>query len=52
MRHLLAILGAVLWFVLNGLLWYSRPSPMLWLLGSAVLGVVFFAAFLWYVTRD
>jgi hypothetical protein len=36
----------------NGLLWYVRPSPTLWLLGSAVLGIIFFSAFLWYLIRD
>jgi hypothetical protein len=34
------------------LLWYARPSPTTWLLGSAELGIVYFAAFLWYVTRN
>jgi hypothetical protein len=24
----------------------------MWLLGSAVLGIVFFSAFLWYLIRD
>jgi hypothetical protein len=51
-RDVLAIIVAAAWFALNGLLWYAKPSPTLWLLGSIVLGVVFFAAFLWYVTRD
>jgi hypothetical protein len=36
----------------NGLLWYARPSPIAWLLGSAVLGIVFFSAFLWYLIQD
>jgi hypothetical protein len=48
----LAVLGCVLWFILNGLLWYARPPPTTWLLGSAVLGIVFFAAFLWFLIRD
>jgi cyanate permease len=52
MRQLVAVLGCILWFALNGLLWYARPSPITWLLGSAVLGIVFFAAFFWYVTRN
>lgn len=52
LRNFFATLGAAAWFSLNGLLWYARPSPMLWLLGSALLGVIFFAAFLWHVTRD
>jgi uncharacterized membrane protein len=52
MKNLLAVLGCILWFVLNGLLWYARPSPTAWLLGSVLLGIAFFTAFLWYVTRD
>jgi hypothetical protein len=52
MGHLIAVLGYILWFVLNGLLWYARPSPITWLLGSAVLGIVFFSTFLWYLIRD
>jgi hypothetical protein len=52
LRSLLAGFGAATWFGLNGLLWNARPSPMLWLLGSAMLGVIFFAAFLSYVSRD
>jgi hypothetical protein len=52
MGQLVAVLGCILWFALNGLLWYARPSPITWLLGSAVLGIVFFSAFFWYVTRD
>ena len=47
----LAAVGALLWFGLNGLLWYARPPDLLWLLGSGLLGVAFFAAFQWYVTR-
>ena len=44
-RDGVAIVGAIMWFGLNGLLWYTRPSDLLWLLGSAVLGTIFFAAF-------
>lgn len=47
--HLLAVIGALLWFALNGLLWYARPSETLWLAGSAALGIIFFAAFLRYL---
>ena len=47
--QLLAAAGALVWFALNGLLWYSRPSDLLWLLGSAALGVIFFASFLGYL---
>jgi hypothetical protein len=49
MIHALAIIGVVIWFGLNGLLWYMRPSDLLWLLGSAVLGAIFFAGFFVYL---
>jgi hypothetical protein len=52
MGQLVAVLGCILWFALNGLLWYARPSPIIWLLGSAALGIVFFSTFLWYLIRD
>jgi hypothetical protein len=38
--------------VLNGLLWYSRPNGSLWLLGSAVLGVIWGGAFLRLITNE
>jgi hypothetical protein len=44
-----AITGVVVWFGLNGLLWYIRPSDLLWLVGSAALGVIFFTAFFVYL---
>ena len=47
--HLLAIVGVVIWFGLNGLLWYAKPSESLWLLGSAGLGVIYFVSFLGYL---
>jgi hypothetical protein len=34
---------------LNGLLWYAKPSDLFWLVGSAILGVTFFAGFFWYL---
>jgi len=37
-----AIIAAVIWFALNGLLWYAKPSDIFWLLGSAILGVNLF----------
>ena len=52
MGQLVAVLGCILWFALNGFLWYARPSPIAWLLGSALLGIVFFAAFFWYLARN
>src|SRR4051794_18294938 len=52
MRHLLAIVGSLLWFALNAWLWYARPSPTVWLIGSVVLGIIFFTGFFHYVMRD
>jgi hypothetical protein len=49
MIHVAVIVAAVLWFTLNGLLWYAKPPPLQWLLGSVVLGVIFFAGFFWYL---
>lgn len=43
--------GAAIWFALDGMLWYARPPDELWLLGSALLGAGFFAAFFVYVAR-
>ena len=28
--HALAIIAAIVWFALNGLLWYAKPSDLLW----------------------
>jgi MFS family permease len=39
--HVLAVIAAIVWFALNGLLWYAKPSDLLWLLGGAILGVIF-----------
>jgi hypothetical protein len=49
MLHAVALLGAIIWFGLNGLLWYAKPSDLVWLAGSALLGVVFFSAFFLYL---
>jgi hypothetical protein len=49
MIHAVALVGAVLWFALNGLLWHARPGDALWLLGAALLGVIFFAGFFYYL---
>jgi uncharacterized membrane protein len=49
MIHAAAVIAIVVWFGLNGLLWYAQPSANLWLLASAVLGVVFFAGFFLYL---
>jgi hypothetical protein len=47
--HAAALIGAVIWFGLIGLLWYAKPSNSLWLAGSALLGMIFFAGFFWYL---
>ena len=53
MRAMLTALAVTAWFAGNGLLWFIRPSDVLWLLGSAILGIVFFGGFLWYlIARD
>jgi hypothetical protein len=49
MIRAVAIIGIVIWFGLIGLLWYVRPSDLLWLLGSAIWGVIFFAVFFFYL---
>ena len=47
--HALAIIAAIIWFALNGLLWYAKPRDSLWLLGSAILGLIFFIGFFFYL---
>jgi hypothetical protein len=49
MIHAVGIIGAIVWFGLNGLLGYAKPSDFVWLAGSAILGVSFFARFFWYL---
>jgi hypothetical protein len=49
MIHVAALAGAIIWLGLNGLLWFARPSDLLWLLGSAILGAIFFAGFFVYL---
>jgi hypothetical protein len=36
MIHVTALAGAIIWLGLNGLLWYTRPSDLLWLLVVAL----------------
>jgi hypothetical protein len=50
--HVPMIVATIVWFVLVGLLWYARPGEVMWLVGSLVLGIVYFAGFLRYVTRS
>jgi hypothetical protein len=49
MIHAAALAGVIIWLGLNGLLRYMRPSDLLWLLGSSILGAIFFAAFFVYL---
>jgi hypothetical protein len=49
--QVLAVAGTVVWFALVGLLWYARPSELVWLRGSLVLASAYFLGFFWYVTR-
>jgi hypothetical protein len=48
---LLAVFGTLVWLVLNGLLWYARPSDLQWLFGSLILVIAYGYRFFWYVTR-
>jgi hypothetical protein len=34
MLHALALMGAAVWFALNGLLWYAKPAELIWLAAS------------------
>jgi uncharacterized membrane protein len=52
MLHAVALLGALVWFGLSGLLWYAKPSDLVWLAGSAILGVIFFAGFFLYLAHS
>ena len=50
--QLAAVAGiTVIFFALNGLLWYSRPSASLWLVGSLSLGIAWGFVFQWVITR-
>jgi hypothetical protein len=51
-RTVLAALAVLAWFALSGLLWFMRPPDALWLLGSAILGVLFFGGFFWYLMKQ
>ncbi len=48
---LAAIVGLLL-FLLVGLLWFVKPSPVMWLAGSFAWACVAYPAFFWYVTRE
>lgn len=38
--------------ILDGVLWYERPSPNIWLFGSLVLGGAWGVGFMRLITRD
>lgn len=50
MQHLFLVFAFVVWLGLNVLLAYFRPDGTLWLIGSAILGVGWFAFFFKFVT--
>ena len=50
MIHVVASIANVIWFFLTGLLWYAKPSSEIWLVGSLVLGLVWFYGFFRYAT--
>lgn len=50
--HVLMVIGTIVWFALVGLLWYLRPGDITWFAGSMALGIAYFAAFFFYVTRS
>jgi uncharacterized membrane protein AbrB (regulator of aidB expression) len=47
----IAVLTAV-FFILQGTLWYLRPNPDIWLLGSLFLGILWGFGFMRLITRD
>jgi hypothetical protein len=51
-RDVAAILVGAVLFVLVALLWYVRPSPALWLVGSLLWAGVAYPLFFWYITRE
>ena len=51
--HAFAIITVtVLFMILTGSLWYSRPNPHVWLFGSLALGCGWGYAFFRLITRD
>jgi hypothetical protein len=49
MLHVAAIVSAISWFGLIGVLWYAKPSNVVWLVGSGMLGAIFFSGFFAYL---
>ena len=42
----------VIFLILEGALWYQRPSPNVWLFGSLFLGILWGFGFMRLITRD
>ena len=42
----------IVWLVLNGMLWWLRPSNEFWLVGSMAIFAVVVAVMMWYLTRS
>jgi hypothetical protein len=47
----IAIAVIVIWFALNGVLWYAKLGEVPWLIGSLGLAAAGYPVFFWYVTR-
>jgi hypothetical protein len=47
----IAVLTLV-FFVFDGILWYQRPNPNVWLFGSLFLGIFWTFGFMRLITRD
>ena len=46
------IILTLIFMGLNGVLWYQKPNPHLWLFGSLFLGVVWGVVFLRLITHE
>jgi FtsH-binding integral membrane protein len=46
------LLSTCVFFALTGLLWYLRPDPNLWLLGSLFLTCVWGVLFMRLITKE
>jgi hypothetical protein len=47
----IAVLTLV-FFVFDGILWYQRPNPNVWLFGSLFLGIFWAFGFMRLITHD
>ena len=46
------VFSAVVFLLLNGILWYERPDPNVWLLGAILLGISWSTVFLRLISRS